>query len=100
MAVRKRKKSKVIRVSEEVYKTLQARGKKMRKKTMNEVLRKVLGLPSEHYPERRKAKDFWLLPSALRIFRKQGEARGEAIVEAIKKGRKRAESPVRVREVL
>jgi len=90
----------IIRISGEAFEAFSLRGTHMKKKTMDEIMRKVLGLSSKYYPERRKARDFWLLPSQGLSFGRKAEARGEAIQEAIRRGKKRPEAPVKVRELI
>lgn len=94
-----RKDGKVVRVSAEVYARLAPRLSNTRKKSMDSVLRRLLGLKERVKDAPPAARVFWLLPQEGKSFRNKAEARGEAIMSAVGRGEKRAEAPVKVREV-
>ena len=82
-----------IRLSNEVLNVL---GRKMRKgESYDNLMRRMLGMPTK------KAKPqpievFWLLPKALTVKKTLAEARGEAIILAVRRGKKNAEKPMKV----
>lgn len=61
------------------------------------LLRRILGLSDRRgTPQPREV--FWVLPTALKVRRSAAEARGDAVLEAAKNGKRKAEAPLKVIE--
>jgi hypothetical protein len=89
-----------IKVSLDILKILQHRRKRKPKlETYDSVLRRVLGIPSKT-GEHSQRKVFWVLTKPqIAIFHNPAEARGQAILNAIRMKARRAEKPLEVMEV-
>lgn len=88
---------KVIRVSQKVYDTLKRHLRE--KDSWDSMLRRLHGIPDRRRKEPR-AREFWMLPGALQVFETESKARGAAVVNGVKRGLRKAEAPIRVREIL
>lgn len=94
---RKKPKSKVVRVSETVLD--EANRLKKGKETLDSILRRVLGLPTRKgIPQH--LLELWLVPSSGFVHTDKAKAKGEAVKQAVKKGRLHPEKLIRLREVL
>lgn len=88
---------KVIRVSQKVHDVLSQ--KLHEKDSWDSLLRRLHGIPGKklHAPALR---EYFILPSTMQVFQTLGKARGAAVVNSVKKGMRKAELPLRVREVI
>jgi len=96
-------KGKVIRFSTEVIGHLEKRRK--RGENWDTFMRRFLGLPTRRKGIPQPLHEFWALPQSLALFdiRDQAAARGQAVVNAARKGVRDSsliEKPIRVREVV
>ena len=72
--------------------------KKLRKaESYDNLLRRMLGIPSRK-DEPQHLEVFWVLPSTLLARKSLAEARGEAVLEAVRKGKRKTEKPIKVVE--
>jgi len=96
MAKRKQK-GNVVRMGYDVHEALRRRKKKG--ESWNKFFRRVFCLPGRDgkEPERRS---YWLLESTKVLFASEKEARGHAILVAVGKGKRKAETPIKVSEEL
>ncbi len=92
---KKKKHGEVIRVSELLYYIMEK--ERPQSVSWDAFLRARFGLPARG-KRRRDAKFVYLLESTKQIFSSLPEARGAAVVNAVKAKRKRPEEPLRFRE--
>lgn len=90
-----RDKGRPVRLSNEVISVLTR--KKRREESCDSILRRILGLPARN-GSTQHLESFWVLPSTLTVKSTLAEARGEAILQAVRRGHKKAEKPIRVIE--
>ena len=99
MSKRKKKAipGKVIKISQELYRSI--RGRSDEKKSMDSLLRFKLGLPSRK-GDVQKFRKFWILRNpTVKVFDKLKDARGEAVLRAVRGGSERVERPMKLREI-
>ena len=90
-----RDKGRPVRLSNEVLSVLD---RKLRKaESYDSLLRRIIGLPSRN-DEPQHLEVFWVLPSTLLARKSLAEARGEAVLAAVRKGKKKTEKPIKVVE--
>ncbi len=91
-------KSKVIKLSLEVINLLNRRRARMNNTSYDAALRYYFGLPSRKGEEHNLA-TYYVLPNEGEplIFKTKAEARGAAVIRAVRKGHKRAEAVITVR---
>lgn len=92
-----RRKGRIIRVSQEVYAYLER--KKQGTISWDSLFRKIFGLPNRK-GLKQPLTEFYFVPSTGRAFQKLSEARGAAIVDAVRKGSRKPDKPIRMREVV
>lgn len=88
---------KPIRISNEVLRILSPKLKT--RESYDSLLRRLLGLPKKNGTPQ-ELEVFWVLPVALQVFRKPDEAKGAAVLNAVKSGKKKAERAVKVMECI
>lgn len=93
--VRRKQKGKVVRLGASVYARLVV--KKKDGESWDSLMRRLLGLATKKGIEQPK-KTYWLLPNAKLIFDTEKDARGMAVLLAVKAGRKKPEAPIKVSE--
>ena len=98
MAKRKQK-GKVVRLGYDVHEAMRRR--KTKGESWDAFFRRLMGLPTRK-GEAQDKKTYWLLESVKRVFLTEKEARGHAILEAVKDGRssRKVEAPIKVSEEL
>ena len=96
MAKRKQK-GKVVRLGYNVHEALRRR--KTKGESWDAFFRRLMGLPTRK-GEVQDKKTYWLLESARLIFDTEKEARGHAILDAVRDGRgaRKVEAPIKVSE--
>ena len=97
MAEKKQKPGKVIRVDPTIWNHIQ--DKRKPRESISALLRRCLGLPSKK-GDKTEGEVFYILPESKVVCRTLAEAKGEAILQAIKAGKKKpTEKPIEVRVV-
>jgi len=92
------KPGKVVRVSPKVWEYLKTKRKP--KETIDSLIRRLIGFPNKK-GEPNSVNTYFILPETKIVCDSVEEARGKAILFAIKNGKKKpTEKPVRVREVI
>jgi len=92
-----RDKGEVVRLSNAVIEVLRRKLKKA--ESYDNLMRRMLGVPSRNN-EPHPLEVFWVIPGTLTAKRSLAEARGEAILQAVKKGKRKAEKPLKVIEYI
>lgn len=89
--------SSVVRLSKEVLK--ETNRLRVGKETTDSIIRRLLGLPTRKgIPQH--LLELWLVPSSGFVHTDKAKAKGEAIKQAVKLGKGKPESIIRLREVL
>jgi len=68
-----------------------------RAESYDSLLRRILGLASRR-DEPQPLEVFWVLPSTLLARKSLAEARGEAVLQAVRNGKRKTEKPIKVVE--
>lgn len=89
-------KGKNIRISDAVFGTLDS--SRLKGESWDNLLRKILGLPNRR-GEHPALVEGWLELNTGRLYLSRSEARGQAVVEAAKQGKKQISQPIFMREV-
>lgn len=90
-----RDKGKPVRLSNEVLGVLT---KKLRtRESYDSLLRRILGMSTRN-GKTQTLETFWVLSNTLTVRRSLAEARGEAVLQAVRTGKRKAEKPIRVVE--
>lgn len=86
---------KAIKLSHEVIDRLKRKQRK--RESFDSVLRRILGMPSRS-GERQELKILYALTEPGLVFERLEEARGESMVQAAMKKKRKAEKPIKLRE--
>lgn len=92
---KRKQKGKVVRLGASVYARLLV--KKRDGESWDSLMRRLLGLANKKGIEQTK-RTYWILPQAKLIFDNEKDARGMSVVIAVKAGKKKPESPLKVSE--
>ena len=92
-----RDKGRPVRISNEVLTALDKR--KRDKESYDALIRRMLGLDTRN-GKPQPLRSFWILPSKLIVKTSRAEAKGEAVLQSVRQGKKKVmEAPIRVIEV-
>lgn len=98
---KKASKGRVIRLSDDVlayFENKRGDGKTKNARSWDEFFRRVFGLPKRSGEEQILVEG-WLEINTGLLFLTEAEARGRAVMEAVKQGKKTVAKPIRMREV-